>query len=54
VQVDAVQQRAGDLAEVALNDGSGAAALTRGVAEEAARTGVHVATGTEYEPGVPD
>ncbi len=52
VQVDAVQQRPADLAEVALDDRRRAAALARGVAEKPARTSVQVATDTEGRPVV--
>jgi len=53
VNIDAIQQRPADLAQVALDHGGRAAALARGIAEEAALAGVHVSTATEYEPGVP-
>ncbi len=37
MDIDAVEQRAADLAEVALDDAAGAAAFARGVAKEPAR-----------------
>jgi hypothetical protein len=44
VDIDAVQERAADLAEIALNDGRGATALARGVAVEPARAPVQITT----------
>jgi hypothetical protein len=40
VQIDAVQQRAAELAQIALDNGAGAAALMRGVAVKSTRAGV--------------
>ncbi len=46
VEVDAVEQGAAELAEIALDDGPGAAAFAGGVAIEAARAPVQVTTAT--------
>ncbi len=46
MEVDSVEQGAADLAEIALNDGAGAAALTGGVAIEAAGAAVQISTAT--------
>jgi len=53
MQVDAVQQRPADLAQVALEDGAGAAALVRCVAEVAAGAPVQTSTDLEHEPRMP-
>ncbi len=47
VDIDAVEKRAGNFGNVALNLRRGAVALARGVAEESARTRVH--RGGEHE-----
>jgi hypothetical protein len=46
VQIDAVQQRAAELAQIALNDGAGAPALVRGIAVKSARASVQITTAT--------
>jgi hypothetical protein len=46
VQVDSIQQWAGDLREVSLNYGSGTAAFAGRVADEATRASVQVTTAT--------
>ena len=53
MQVDAVQQRPADLAEVALDDAAGAAAFVRRIAKVTARTPVQISTDLEHEPRVP-
>jgi hypothetical protein len=44
VQVDAVEQRTADFPEIALNNGSGAAAFPGRITEESTRASVQVAT----------
>ena len=46
MQVDSIQERSGDLRQVSLNYGSGAAAFAGRVTEEATRASVQVTTGT--------
>ena len=53
VDIDAVEQRPGYLAQIALNDGRRAAAFAAGVAVEAAGARVQITTPTGYETGVP-
>jgi hypothetical protein len=53
VNIDAVEQGPADLAEILLDLAGRAAALTGGIAIEAAPAGVQIATATEYERRVP-
>src|SRR5687768_5122265 len=53
VQIDAIEQRPADLAEVLLDLRTGAAAFARRIAVIPAAAPVHVATATEPEPRVP-
>ena len=51
MQIDTVEQRPAQLAQVPLDDRAGAAAFARGVAEEAARAGVQRQNQNEARPG---
>ena len=53
MDIDAVEQGTGDLAEIVLDLARGAAALAGGIAVEAALAPVQISTATEYETGVP-
>ena len=50
VQIDTVEQRTADLAEVTLDDAAGATALPRGIAEKSA--GAPVQVRTDVDPNV--
>ena len=50
MQVDAVEQGAADLTEVALDNAAGAAAFPRRIAEEPARTSVQITTDPNMNP----
>jgi hypothetical protein len=53
VQVDAIEQRPTDFAEVALDDPAGATAFVRRIAEITTRTPVRITTALEYKARVP-
>jgi hypothetical protein len=49
VQIDAIEQRAAELAEIPLDDAAGTSAFPRAVAIESAWAPVQISTATEYE-----
>ena len=53
VQVDAIEQRPADFAEVALNDAAGATAFVRRIAKISTWTPVQISTELEHEPRGP-
>jgi hypothetical protein len=53
VQVDPIEQRPADFAEVTLNDAAGATAFVGRIAKVSTRTPVQISTELEHEPRVP-